>query len=422
MMDLSVLSNPDTLWRTAIALACFVLGWSIGWFIHRRLKKAIATYPDSLVLRFLKVITPAIAPIVTMLCLFGASGIVKTMGYELILLPVLGRLCTVWLVLSLIQAITGSKLKTLILAAIVIPITLLNEFGALGEITGFLDEYSFKLGQYTFSMLNVVNFVLAIFILIWIAGAVIRVFDDVIHKTAMNTSTATLLSTITKVGIYTVTVFIGLNILGIDLTGLAVLGGALGVGIGFGLQKIASNFISGIILLLEKSLRIGDLVELGVDERGFVRKIGARYSLIETLDNREVMVPNEEFISQRVTNLTYSNSRGRLQIDIGVAYKSDLDLVYKLLLEAANEHPKISAEKKPVCFLRAFGDSSVNFVLFVWVDNIVEGRWTVQSDILFTIWNKFKEHNIEIPFPQRDVTVKNISDLASPSPVATAKG
>lgn len=417
MMDLSVLSNPDTLWRTAIALACFGIGISIGWFMRRRLKKAIKAYPDSLVFRFLGVTIPAIAPIVTMLCLFGASGIVKTMGHELILLPVLGRLCIVWLVLSLIQAITGSKLKTLILAAVVVPVTLLNEFGVLGEITGFLNEYSFKLGQYTFSMLNVVNFVLAIFILIWIAGAVIRVFDDMIHKTAMNTSTATLLSTVTKVGIYAVTAFVGLNILGIDLTGLAVLGGALGVGIGFGLQKIASNFISGIILLLEKSLRIGDLVELGVEERGFVRKIGARYSLIETLDNREVMVPNEEFITQRVTNLTYSNSRGRLQIDIGVAYKSDLNLVHQLLLEAANEHPKISEEKKPTCFLRGFGDSSVNFTLFVWVDNIVEGRWTVQSDILFTVWNKFKEHNIEIPFPQRDVTVKNLSDLTQTTPV-----
>ena len=149
------------------------------------------------------------------------------------------------------------------------------------------------------------------------------------------------------------------------------------------------------------------MVELSDGTVGFVRHTGARYTLVETFENREIMIPNEDFITNRVTNWTFTNSKGRIDINIGVSYGSDLDKVYKLILEAAEENPNCSKDPKPECYLREFGDSSVNFLLYFWVDDIIKGKNRPRSEILFTIWRKFKEHNVEIPFPQRDLHIKN---------------
>ena len=212
---------------------------------------------------------------------------------------------------------------------------------------------------------------------------------------------------IAAVVVYFLAFLFALGVLGIDLTALTVFSGAVGIGVGFGLQKIASNFISGIILLFEKSVEEGDLVELSDGIAGFVRETGARYTLIETFEGHEVMVPNEDFITNRVTNWTFSNSRGRIDINIGVSYGSDLDKVATLLVEAANGHPRCSQSPAAECFLVDFGDNSVNFTLYFWVDDVIEGRKRPRSDVLFAIWRKFKENDIEIPFPQRDLHIKN---------------
>lgn len=207
--------------------------------------------------------------------------------------------------------------------------------------------------------------------------------------------------------IYFFAIVVALDIMGIDLTALTVIGGAIGIGIGFGLQKITSNFISGIILLAEKSVEQDDLVELNDGTQGFVRHSGARYTLIETFDGKEVMVPNEDFITNRVVNWTLTNNKGRVEILVGVAYGSDLEKVRELLLEAATEHPKCIEEPAPICFLEEFGDSSINFSLYFWVADVTEGRRAPKSDVQFAIWRKFQDAGVEIPFPQRDLHIKS---------------
>ena len=182
--------------------------------------------------------------------------------------------------------------------------------------------------------------------------------------------------------------------------------GALGIGIGFGLQKITSNFISGIIILFEKTVQNDDLIELNDGTLGFLRNTGSRASLIETYDGKEVMVPNEDLITSKVINYTHSDTDSRIEITIGVSYSSDLNLVKKLILEAALEHPRTLKDPQPNCFLREFADSSVNFLLHFWIGDVDEGRFGPQSEVMFDIWNKFKENNIEIPFPQRDIHIK----------------
>jgi small-conductance mechanosensitive channel len=196
-----------------------------------------------------------------------------------------------------------------------------------------------------------------------------------------------------------------LNILNIKLASLAFFGGAIGIGIGFGLQKITSNFISGLILLFEKSIEEGDLVELENGVYGFIKHTGARYTLIETFDSKEVMIPNEEFITKNVINWTYTNKQGRVDIHVGVSYKSDIEKARELILEAAGEHEMCCKDPEPNCFLREYGDSSINFLLYFWVDDVTLGRFEPQSDVMRAIWRKFKDNNIEIPFPQRDVHI-----------------
>jgi small-conductance mechanosensitive channel len=197
-----------------------------------------------------------------------------------------------------------------------------------------------------------------------------------------------------------------MNFLGIDLTALAVFSGDLGIGIGFGLQKVTSNFISGIIILFEKTVQNDDLIELNDGTLGFLRNTGSRASLIETYDGKEVMVPNEDLITNRVINYTHSNKKARIKINIGVSYDCDLEKAQKLILEAAKEHPRTTKDPEALCFLEEFADSSVNFILLFWVNDVIEGRYGPRSDVLFSIWNKFKENNIEIPYPQRDIHIK----------------
>ena len=193
---------------------------------------------------------------------------------------------------------------------------------------------------------------------------------------------------------------------GVKLSSLAVIAGALGVGIGFGLQNVVSNFISGLIILAERPIQIGDRVDLGNNTVGKVMRIGARATHVLTNDNIMVIVPNSEFISSRVVNWTHIDPRVRLRISVGVSYRSDPHRVEKLLLEIAEGNPSVLKNPVPTVVFKEFGESSLNFELRVWADDMAHRPGTLESQLNFAIWDKFKEHGIEIPFPQRDLHLK----------------
>ncbi len=297
--------------------------------------------------------------------------------------------------------------------SIAISLSIVFVLGALGLLDPakeFLDSESltFKIGGFSLSLYKLIKIIIALIVIFWFASTASDLGAKKLRLLRqIKASNRTLLIKALQIIIYIIAFLATLDVIGIDLTALAVFGGAVGIGIGFGLQKITSNFISGLILLFEKSIEEDDMVELSDGTVGFVRHTGARYTLVETFENREIMIPNEDFITNRVTNWTFTNSKGRIDINIGVSYGSDLDKVYKLILEAAEENPNCSKDPKPECYLREFGDSSVNFLLYFWVDDIIKGKNRPRSEILFTIWRKFKEHNVEIPFPQRDLHIKN---------------
>jgi small-conductance mechanosensitive channel len=276
--------------------------------------------------------------------------------------------------------------------------------------TAFL---SFAVGSHMISVYSVLKAVLIIVLIFWTAAMVSDFATMRINKFAqMRPANRSLIIKAAQIGIYIVSFLLALDIMGVDLTTLTIFSGALGIGLGFGLQKIASNFISGIILLLEKSIEQDDLIEMSDGTAGFIRKSTARFTLIETFDGKEVMVPNEDFITNRVVNWTYSNSKGRVEIAVGVAYDSDIEQARELIVQSALEHPRCIQEPEPFCYLRSFGDSSVDFILHFWVDDVTVGRWKPHSEVMFEIWRKFKQHGVEIPFPQRDLHLK--SDVRIP--------
>ena len=282
---------------------------------------------------------------------------------------------------------------------------------SINQVISLLDSVAIEVGAVRISIFTLIQTFIVFSVVIWVTKLISQKIHQVLYRVIKNNSDRELAIKILDSTLYIVVFLISLRILGIDLAAFTVLGGAFGIGIGFGLQKITSNFISGLILLTEKSIEVDDILELGGDLYGKVKKLGARYILIETYDGTEIMVPNEDFMTNRVTNLTFSNSNGRIQIDIGVSYDSDIKKAMALILESAKEHPRCIKNPIPECFLMEFADSSVNFRLFFWVENVSIGRFQPRSDVLLSIWDKFKIHNISIPFPQRDVHIKDMSML-----------
>lgn len=281
--------------------------------------------------------------------------------------------------------------------------------GHLQILQQYLDEapFAFAIGEYRFTAYLLLKSLLGVILLFWITSILAGFGDTRISRMRhLRPSTRILFSKLFQIFAYTVAVILALDVIGVKLTTLAVFGGALGIGLGFGLQKITSNFISGLILLFEKSIEQDNLVELADGTTGFVRKTQARFTLMETFDGKEILIPNEDFIINRVTNLTYSNKRGRVEINLRVSYGSDIEKARELAIEAAREHPRCIDDPAPNCFLTTFSESSVDFLLYFWVSDVTEGRLAPKSEVMFAIWRKFKAHDIAIPFPQRELLIR----------------
>jgi potassium-dependent mechanosensitive channel len=207
---------------------------------------------------------------------------------------------------------------------------------------------------------------------------------------------------------YSLVILFGLSTAGISFSGLAIVAGALSVGIGFGLQNIVNNLVSGLILLVERPIKRGDWVVVGTTE-GYVKKISVRSTIIQTFDRSDVIVPNSELISNQVTNMMLQDTRGRVRVAVGVAYGSDTGLVKEILLGVAKKHPEVinnGSAPYPVVRFQAFGESSLDFELFCHLKD-VDKRIDVRSDLNFSIDNAFRKHGVEIPFAQRDLHIKS---------------
>jgi small-conductance mechanosensitive channel len=219
-----------------------------------------------------------------------------------------------------------------------------------------------------------------------------------------------LLSRLGSIFLYTTAVVLVLTYLGLDLTVFALFSGALGLGLGFGLQKVFANLVSGFILLADKSIKPGDVIQLG-DKYGWINYLGIRYISVVTRNGTEHLIPNESLITGEVVNWSYSQNLVRLKVPVGVGYGSDLEQVRDLLLEVAAQTARVLKDPKPSCRLLGFGDNAINLELRVWINDPQGGVASVKSEVLWGIWRRFREHGIEMPFPQRDLHLKSLPEI-----------
>ncbi len=277
----------------------------------------------------------------------------------------------------------------------------------LENIITFFTKPLFTLGQMPISLWVLMQFVLVIIGAFAVARFLRRLLRTrLLSHTKLESGMQYLISRIFGYTVLVLFLTIGFQSLGVDLSSLTVLAGALGVGLGFGLQNIVNNFVSGLILMGERAIQVGDRVDVG-GTTGKVTRIGARSTAVLTNDNITIIVPNSQFINEQVINWSYlSDWRVRMHLPVGVSYGSQPRMVERLLLEVAAASNDVMKEPAPLVVFSGFGESSLDFELRVWTASMTNRAGLFKSNLYFAIWEKLKEHNIEIPFPQRDLHIK----------------
>ncbi|MEE4235491.1 MAG: mechanosensitive ion channel domain-containing protein [Anderseniella sp.] len=288
-----------------------------------------------------------------------------------------------------------------------IPIATLQVFGWWDDTVAFLDGISLEVGNIRLSLYFLAKAAVFGGLLFWLGRISASAGQRAIrNQKDLDKATKELFAKLFEIVLFIVVFILLLQILGLDLTALTVFGGALGVGLGFGLQQIASNFISGIIILLERSIGVGDYIKLEDGRAGILKELNMRSSTLETFDGKEIMVPNEKFITTAFENWTRDDPRQRYEVDFTVSYDSDVEEVARLVGEAVAAHPDVLSEPEmPDVELRGFGDSGINMAVEFWCKGLDDGMNRFTSDILAVVWKTLKANNISIPFPQREVRV-----------------
>ncbi|MBL4807648.1 MAG: mechanosensitive ion channel [Rhodobacteraceae bacterium] len=277
--------------------------------------------------------------------------------------------------------------------------------GATDNIMQILDSAAFSMGDFRLSLLAIVKGAASLFVML----TLIRWFTNVLSRRLqpmeeISPSMKVLTEKFVRLALYTLAVVVALQSIGFDLTSITVLSGAIGLGIGFGMQKVVSNLVSGIILLLDKSIKPGDVISVG-DTFGWITGLGARYVSVVTREGKEHLIPNEDLITGQVINWSHSSNLVRLDIPFGVAYASDPHLVREVAKQAAAKVNRIVKVPAPQCHIVGFGDSSIDLKLRFWIRDPSAGLTNVRGDTYLALWDALKENDIEIPFPRRDVTI-----------------
>ncbi|OGR39049.1 MAG: hypothetical protein A2051_00610 [Desulfovibrionales bacterium GWA2_65_9] len=310
-----------------------------------------------------------------------------------------------WVVAHVAGTLIKNRFLGRLVAWVVWIMALLHALGVEKQALEFLDDLGFSMGRSHVSLLLILKGAALFAVLMQAARMLASMTDDKLQKAqGLSPSAQVLFAKGASFVLYALAITITLSTVGVDLTSLTVFSGAVGVGVGFGLQKIFSNLVSGVILLLDKSLKPGDVIEMG-GVQGRIAQINARYTAVETLDGKAYLIPNESLIGNEVINLSYSDSHLLVRAEVGVAYNADPRQAMRLMEEAAAKTPRVVAEPAPRAMLTSFGDSCVNLAVGFWIEDPQDGIGNVRGDVLLAIWDAFNANGVSIPFPQREVRV-----------------
>ncbi len=318
-------------------------------------------------------------------------------------LTIIGNLALAWLIVAFAtRLISNGFLRNLVTYGAWVWITL-RILGVTKEAETLMETAAIELGETRISLWIVLQAIFVLGLLLAFARFLARTTANRIRRNPdISPSMQVLGVKFAQLLLYGAAFFIGMKTIGIDLTGLAVLSGAIGVGLGFGLQKVVSNLVSGVIILLDKSIKPGDVISLG-DTFGWINSLGARYVSITTRDGKEYLIPNEDLITGQVVNWSHTNDFVRLDIYFGTAYGDDPHLVRKIAIDAAKSVDRVLSTRAPVCHIVGFGDSSVDYILRFWIKDPTGGLTNIRGNVYLALWDAFQEHGISIPFPQREV-------------------
>ena len=329
------------------------------------------------------------------------------------LLRFLESLAIAWVVIRFSSNLVRNPRISLAIAIAAWLLAALNIAGLITPILDLLGAMAVPIGNFRLSVLLILRGVVTFAVLLWLANLLTRLVDQQLRTFhAMPPAMEVLAAKLTRAGLLVLAVVLALGSVGIDLTAFAVFSGAVGVGVGFGLQKVVSNLVSGVILLLDRSIKPGDVIEIQ-GTYGWITNLNARYASVSTRDGKEHLIPNEDLITQRVVNWSYSNDLVRMHARVGVSYNCDPHEAIRLALQALSNVPRVLEEPNPVCLLTEFGDSSINLELRFWIRDPANGTANVRSQVLLNLWDLYRAHGIEIPFPQRDITFRNPETVAA---------
>lgn len=363
--------------------------------------------------RFVLIFVPLLLPLLAYLFTGIGEGIVRSLFDSGAVIAFGKRVFLFLAARILVRDIVKDGFLRLMGRYILIPVAALYALGLMDDAVAYLNTLNVSLGNITLSVMAIIRGVIAGGVLFWLG----RWSNDqsttyLKAQQELRPATRELAIKAAEITIFGIAFILLMSIMGINLSALAVLGGAIGVGLGFGLQKIASNFISGVILLIEGQATVGDYVELDGGEAGTIVKMTARAAILETFDGRWIVVPNEDFITTRVVNYSDAGSANRYEAEFSVSYDTDINTVPAIIETAVAKLDFVLADpEKPDCELRGFGDSGIDFALEFWVNGIDDGRHKYTSQVLFAIWNALKENDIVIPYPHRVIDVRNITNV-----------
>lgn len=409
-----------SLGQAAAVCAGLLVAWLLTRPVRARLIKLVMR-PDMrlpIVHAALKAAISIVFPIIALMILALILPVWAGVGWPAGLIGTCANLLGAWVVIRLASRLIRNDFISRLVALLAFAVATLNIFDLLGPTIVYLDHVGIRLGQTRLTVLDILRGGVQLAVLLWAAIAVSRLIESRVERApGLTPSLRVLTSKMLRFALITTALVAALTGAGIDLTAFAIFTGALGVGIGFGLQKPISNVISGLILLFDRSIKPGDVVELtdpnhrNVQLFGWVTSLNARYVSLTTRDGTEWLVPNEDLITRRIINWSYSNSKLRLLTPIGVSFDCDVRRAMELAVEAAAETPRVLTDPAPVCRLMSFGDSSVNLEMRFWIEDPTNGIINVRSDVLLSIWEKFRANGIRTPLGHRDIYVKGGSEI-----------
>ena len=409
------LHDQRAAWQVAILLACFALAWGASRVLRQSRVETDGIWKFG-VGGLRRILFPAVALIPLMICISLVKRWIEVDVLRLFV-PLLVSLLLVRIFFYLLRHVFARdsivRTSERAIAVVVWGALVLHISGLLPDVIDYLEEISFHVGKQKLTLWLLLQglfwVVITLLGALWLSGAIEA---RLMRTESLHSSLRVVLSRLARSLLVVLAVLVVLPMVGIDLTVLSVFGGAIGVGLGFGLQKIASNYISGFIILFDRSIRLGDLITAD-NFYGEVKTITTRYVVVRALDGREAIIPNEMLITTTVLNHSYSNRQIRLALPLQVSYKCDPELAMRLLEEAARAHARVLPDPPPKAFLVRFADSGIDLELGVWIEDPEKGMLNIRSELNLAIWHALQKAGIEIPYPQREVRVLPGATLAA---------